>query len=499
MSRWLRSIAAALLFLCGGAGAALAQGGQISPCPLVANVRIVPDATYTLSTADYCWWIVFTNPGAITLLLPAPGQYFVPGFWTTFLVLGGGTVTMTGTQDQAGNIHKINLVTTAALGAGQGANLKVEQDLNWYAFTTGSTGGGGGCVGFGCIIPLGLGFSNRLGVDNQSPLTIGVDTLYGQTFDTDTAAASYTFAAIDASHLKTFSSSSLQAATLPAAGSAGFEQGSVLCYLSLGAGGMTLGTSSGVLLGVPTSGGLATVAQYGNGCAESSPPNWKVSAAQPATGTITSLSITATPCINATPNPITTIGTIATTIPFSVPCGGTGDVTLTTHSVLIGEGPQPVAFAAVGTAGRVLRDNGAGSDPSFTALACSDLPAGGCPFDIAMTWNGVPASYTNCTTPTDSCVNVAITRAVTCPAAFAGSIGLAQVASTGTKVVNVNQITAGTPTTRGTVTFTASATGVFASGSGMTLASGDLVQFAFPTTADATLADIAITLKCSRT
>ncbi len=38
----------------------------------------------------------------------------------------------------------------------------------------------------------------------------------------------------------------------------------------------------------------------------------------------------------------------------NVAAGGTGDATLTAHAVLLGEGTSPVAFATVGTAGRVL-------------------------------------------------------------------------------------------------------------------------------------------------
>ncbi len=152
---------------------------------------------------------------------------------------------------------------------------------NWKVLfdTKTSGGGGGGCPGFGCQIPLGLGLTTTLGVDNQSPLAIGVDTLYGQIFDSDTASSTYAFSTQDVAHLKTFSASSLQTVTLPTAGSGGFERGAVVCFLVTGSGGITLGTPSGVLLGVPTSSGLTTLPQYGNGCAESSPPNWKVSVA----------------------------------------------------------------------------------------------------------------------------------------------------------------------------------------------------------------------------
>jgi hypothetical protein len=134
------------------------------------------------------------------------------------------------------------------------------------------------------------------------------------------------------------------------------------------------------------------------------------------------------------------------------------------------------------------------ADCTFQPIAvtdCSNLPAGGCPFDIAMFIPGIPAD--------GAIVRVAITRAVSCPSGFGGSIGYARESSSSSAVITVNQVTAGVGTARGTVTFNLSNTGAFASGAGMTLAAGDLVEFEFPTPADITLGDIAITLQCSRT
>lgn len=51
----------------------------------------------------------------------------------------------------------------------------------------------------------------------------------------------------------------------------------------------------------------------------------------------------------------------------SVPGGGTGQVALTAHNVLLGEGTAAVGFAAPGTAGFVLTSNGGAADPSFQA------------------------------------------------------------------------------------------------------------------------------------
>ncbi len=53
--------------------------------------------------------------------------------------------------------------------------------------------------------------------------------------------------------------------------------------------------------------------------------------------------------------------------PLDVASGGTGDSTLTAHSVLIGEGTSPVGFAGPGAVRTVLQGMGASADPAFTA------------------------------------------------------------------------------------------------------------------------------------
>jgi hypothetical protein len=56
--------------------------------------------------------------------------------------------------------------------------------------------------------------------------------------------------------------------------------------------------------------------------------------------------------------------TTAAPIPASL--GGTGDTSLTTHGVLIGEGASAVAPVAVGTANYLLQADGTSSDPTWT-------------------------------------------------------------------------------------------------------------------------------------
>ena len=133
--------------------------------------------------------------------------------------------------------------------------------------------------------------------------------------------------------------------------------------------------------------------------------------------------------------------------------------------------------------------------PTFQPLAnfitCATLPTGGCPFDTAFFWFGVP--------PNALVLRKEVRRAVSCPAGFADSGGRSIAAATAQAVVNINQVSGGVSTNRGTLTWAAGAfVPTVASSAGMTLADGDAIEAAFPATADATLASVEITLKCSR-
>ncbi len=54
---------------------------------------------------------------------------------------------------------------------------------------------------------------------------------------------------------------------------------------------------------------------------------------------------------------------------LGVSSGGTGLTTLTAHAVLLGEGINSLNFATIGTAGRILIDQGASSDPAFETVS----------------------------------------------------------------------------------------------------------------------------------
>lgn len=88
-----------------------------------------------------------------------------------------------------------------------------------------------------------------------------------------------------------------------------------------------------------------------------------ISAATPGTDYLTS-TVTALPDLVE----VATIGIgtwEATTI--VVAYGGTGSDTLTAHAVLLGEGTSAIGFATIGTAGRLLTDQGSGTDPLFSS------------------------------------------------------------------------------------------------------------------------------------
>ncbi len=84
----------------------------------------------------------------------------------------------------------------------------------------------------------------------------------------------------------------------------------------------------------------------------------------PTSGTLVSTTVT-------TLSSLVSIGTVTTgtwqATPVVPTYGGTGLATLTAHAVLVGAGTSNVAFATIGTAGRLLVDQGASADPAFAS------------------------------------------------------------------------------------------------------------------------------------
>jgi len=89
---------------------------------------------------------------------------------------------------------------------------------------------------------------------------------------------------------------------------------------------------------------------------------------------------------------------------IAVAFGGTGDITLPAHGVLLGEGTSPMGAATTGTAGRVLIDQGAGADPAFETVNGDAALASSGALTVTKT-NGTPFAP-SATTDTTNASNI---------------------------------------------------------------------------------------------
>lgn len=136
------------------------------------------------------------------------------------------------------------------------------------------------------------------------------------------------------------------------------------------------------------------------------------------TGTITNISLTANPCIIATPNPITTTGTISTNIPFTVPCGGTGNTSFTSLAPLLGNGASALTQGtrsgnttefATSTGAKTLNDclrwDAAGN------VVASGAPCGSGSGSVTSVAQTVPVEFIITGSPITTTGTLAITKA----------------------------------------------------------------------------------------
>ncbi len=105
----------------------------------------------------------------------------------------------------------------------------------------------------------------------------------------------------------------------------------------------------------------------------------------PGSGTVTSIS--QGNGITLTPNPITTVGTVALTVPVSIANGGTNAIAMATVDGTVYYDGTRLVTTATGTAGQVLTSNGAGVAPSYQVN----------PADGIVTANGDTGSATGST------------------------------------------------------------------------------------------------------
>jgi hypothetical protein len=236
--KWLGRLGAAFLLSAAlFAGAPLAQAqqaqpGQLAPCPLVKDAKIITATSYRVTTADRCQFVTFTSSSTISIELPAPSLIFQPGFEVRLVPTNGGTLTFTNLQDDAGVKHKINLGTTLTLTAGTGAELMILQDMNWWAAMLG--GASKGTV-----------TSVDLSMPSGFTVTGGPITDAGTLAVSAASMTSHVFAAGPINGVAPWTWRAIDATDLPAGSCNGLTNAGSACQANTGTSGATVGLLNG--------------------------------------------------------------------------------------------------------------------------------------------------------------------------------------------------------------------------------------------------------------
>jgi hypothetical protein len=145
-----------------------------------------------------------------------------------------------------------------------------------------------------------------------------------------------------------------------------------------------------------------------------------------------------------------------------------------------------------------------GSAWTSTGSGGSGLPSGASQYQMiregtsAPQWENAPydvASFMPSTPQASSFINIVLPRSIQLPSGLTSSQCIAITAATASTTVTINKISGGTTTAEGTAVWAAAAkTCTFTFSSAISFAAGDMVQFSFPAPADATLANVSITL-----
>jgi hypothetical protein len=154
-----------------------------------------------------------------------------------------------------------------------------------------------------------------------------------------------------------------------------------------------------------------------------------------------------------------------------------------TYPVVVKKGSTSITVDPLDAA--IFKTDGTTND--LATVGQSRQPDGTIPYDLLMQKLGVPANA-------ELIVRAVFDRSVTFPIGLTGSQGNAGVASTGNVSFDIQK----NGVSKGSVVFNASATATFTFTNLTTFAAGDILTLIAPGTADATLADISITLKGTR-